>query len=108
MAYIQNIIIELPDGSQGDLMTFYEATMSGEIGISDDGFILPDGSVLPTNGEPLWDASEEEMMILMEDYIIQDNRSFSGQNFDGKQIEQGSFVKLAAIGLLIYLIVKIP
>ena len=105
MTYIQNVIIELPDGTQGDLMTFYEATMSGEIGVSDDGFVLPDGSILPTNGEPLWDASEEEMMILMEDYIIQDNRSFDGYNFDSDK-EDKSYLKLIAIGLLIYIVAK--
>jgi hypothetical protein len=105
MTYIQNVIIELPDGTQGDLMTFYEATMSGEIGVSDDGFVLPDGSILPTNGEPLWDASEEEMMILMDDYIIQDNRSFDGYNFDSDK-EDKSYLKLIAIGLLIYIVAK--
>jgi len=105
MTYIQNVIIELPDGTQGDLMTFYEATMSGEIGVSDDGFVLPDGSILPTNGEPLWDASEEEMMILMDDYIIQDNRSFDGYNFDSDK-EDKSYLKLIAIGLLIYIVAQ--
>ena len=105
MTYIQNVIIELPDGTQGDLMTFYEATMSGEIGVSDDGFVLPDGSILPTNGEPLWDASEEEMMILMEDYIIQDKKSFDGYNFDSDK-EDKSYLKLIAIGLLIYIVAK--
>ena len=109
MSYIQEIYIELPDGSQGDLLTFYDAINSGEVDVSDDGFVLSDGSVLATNGVPLYGASEDELVILMEDYIISDSSEpiydYSYFAVDPPK-SNGSLLKLAAVGLLVYYIVK--
>lgn len=109
MSYIQDIYIELPDGSQGDLLTFYDAINSGEVGVSDDGFVLSDGSILETNGEPLYGVSEDELVILMEDYIVSDSNEPISEysNFVVEPPKNnGSLLKLAAVGLLIYYLVK--
>ena len=112
MSYLQNINVRLPNGSVGSLLSFYESTMSGDVEVSDEGFILSDGTVIPTNGEPLYGASEEEMEILMEDYIIRNSRDIPNEIDNTKKLKpkvstmSGNYTKLLIIVLGAYLIFR--
>ena len=46
--------------------------MDGSVETSDAGYILPDGSVLPTKGEPIYGPSEDELISLMFPYLNQE------------------------------------
>jgi hypothetical protein len=41
--------------------------------VNDKGYILFDGTLVPTSQEPLFGANEEEMLALMSQYIIDEN-----------------------------------
>lgn len=119
-AELEQIIIGIPyaDGIvEGSLWSFYEAIGAGGIQISDDGYIWTDGTLIPTNGEPYMDVSPNDLYILMGDYITQD---IAGANpditpdeeiyTDGSGEDENNnkpLIKLAAIGLLIYVIVNV-
>ena len=119
-AELEQIIIEFPtaDGfSEGSLWSFYEAIGAGGIEISDDGYSWADGTLIPTNGEPYMDVTPNDLYILMEEYITQDiagaNPDFLPDEeiyTDGIEEDQNNnrpLIKLAAIGLLIYVIVNV-
>ena len=129
-AELEQIIIQTPtaDGVvEGSLWSFYESIGAGGIEISDDGYIWTDGTLIPTNGEPYMDVSPNDLYVLMEQYIIQDialpancvtengvTNCFPpddiGDNTDGlgeNQNNNSPLIKLAAIGLLIYVIVNV-
>jgi hypothetical protein len=118
-AELEQIIVEFPtaDGvSEGSLWSFYEAIGAGGIEISDDGYIWSDGTLIPTNGEPYMDVSPNDLYILMGDYITQDIEGGGDIVIDENDITDGSgddqnnntsLIKLAAIGLLIYVIVNV-
>jgi hypothetical protein len=44
---LSNYIVTLPDGSEGGLDDFYYAIQASEIEITDDGYVLSDGTLLP-------------------------------------------------------------
>lgn len=62
-------IVTLPDGSQGTLNDFYDGIMDESIKTTDAGYVLSDGTVLSTNGEPMWNPSAEYLYQLMSPYI---------------------------------------
>lgn len=62
-------IITLPDGSQGTLNDFYNGIMDESIQVTDSGFVLSDGSLIKTNGQPMWNPSAEYLTQLMSAYI---------------------------------------
>ncbi len=62
-------IITLPDGSQGTLNDFYDGIMDESVKTTDAGYVLSDGTVLSTNGEPMWNPSAEYLYQLMSPYI---------------------------------------
>ena len=68
---LEGIIIQLPDGTTMTLAEFNANVNSGMIDVSDAGFVLPDGSILPTIGEPLFGAYPDEMIALMQPYIVE-------------------------------------
>ena len=72
MSILATYTVELPNGSSGTLMDFYTAIMDGSVEASDGGYILPDGSVLPTKGEAIYGPSEDELLALMSPYVYQE------------------------------------
>ena len=122
-AELEQIIVEFPtaDGvSEGSLWSFYEAIGAGGIEISDGGYIWSDGTLIPTNGEPYMDVTFNDLYILMGAYITQDieygddmvidetdTTDGSGDGSGDDQNNNTSLIKLAAIGLLIYVIVNV-
>jgi hypothetical protein len=73
MSVLQNYVVSLPNGSEGTLYDFYLAVMDNSIEVNDKGYILSDGTLVPTSQEPLFGANEEEMLALMSQYIIDEN-----------------------------------
>jgi hypothetical protein len=72
MSILSTYTVNLPNGSQGSLLDFYTAVMDGSVETSDAGYILPDGSVLPTKGEAIYGPSEDELIALMYPYLYQE------------------------------------
>jgi len=72
MSILSTYTVELPNGSDGTLMDFYTAIMDGSVEASDSGYILPDGSVLPTQGQAIYGPSEDELLALMSAYVFQE------------------------------------
>lgn len=115
---LEGIIIQLPDGTTMTLADFNANVNSGVVDVSDAGFILPDGSILPTNGEPLFGAYPEEMIALMQPYIVQDGvrDGDTPDPYAEEEVEiEGAgappprkieWVNIAVLGIIIYLIVK--
>tara|TARA_R110000824_G_scaffold400215_2_gene607264 strand:- start:855 stop:1187 length:333 start_codon:yes stop_codon:yes gene_type:complete len=66
---LQNYLVTLPNGLEGGLDVFYDSIVTGLITPSDAGYVLEDGSILPTNGEPYMGVTEEDLLILLGDYI---------------------------------------
>lgn len=75
MSVLQNYLISLPNGSEGTLYDFYLGVMDNSIEVTDAGYVLSDGTLVPTNQEPLFGASEEEMVALMSPYIIDEDEN---------------------------------
>ena len=113
---LEGIIIQLPDGTTMTLSEFNDNVNSGVIDVSDAGWILPDGSVLPTKGEPLFGAYPEEMIALMQPYIVRDGDYDATANGEPADVdgappprdwwETMRFDRIAIVGIIIYLIVK--
>ena len=123
---LEGIIIQLPDGTTMTLAEFNANVNSGMVDVSDAGFILPDGSILPTNGEPLFGAYPDEMIALMQPYIVEaDARSARDGGTDDPvlgdpeeaELNQGEAdsyseglskmrtISYAILGLIVYLVV---
>lgn len=122
---LSNYIVTLPDGSEGGLDDFYNAIQASEVDITDDGYVLSDGTLLPTNGEPYWGVTEEDLIILMGPYLTDvgsivsevgtggESRSQGGITDDGNDSittsssgGNANLYKIVVIGLLVYIIVK--
>lgn len=118
---LEGIVIQLPDGTTMTLADFNANVNSGMVDVSDAGFILPDGSILPTNGEPLFGAYPDEMIALMQPYIVQSGARSARDGdtpdpYAEEEVEiQGAgappprrikWVNIAVLGIIIYLIVK--
>ena len=113
-------IIILPDGSQGTLNDFYDGIMDESIKTTDAGYVLSDGTVLSTNGEPMWNPSAEYLYQLMSPYIEGATpREISAEevlNTDDVDVIGGDFepqkpfykkpIGLISIGFLAYMIYK--
>tara|TARA_B100001093_G_C26609108_1_gene919356 strand:+ start:46 stop:429 length:384 start_codon:yes stop_codon:yes gene_type:complete len=123
---LEGIVIQLPDGTTMTLADFNANVNSGMVDVSDAGFILPDGSILPTNGEPLFGAYPDEMIALMQPYIVEAGARSSRDGGTGDialsdpeeaelyQGEAGSYaeglskmrtISYAILGLIVYLVV---
>mgnify|MGYP005820928507 CR=1 FL=1 len=72
MSILSTYTVSLPNGSQGSVMDFYTAIMDGSVEATDEGYILPDGSVLPTEGEAIYGPTEDELLALLSPYIYQE------------------------------------
>ena len=122
---LSNYIVTLPDGSEGGLDDFYNAIQASEIDITDDGYILSDGTLLATDGEPYWGVTEDDLIILMGPYLTKvdssvseistggGSRSQSGRTDDGNDSTttssdsgNASLYKVVVVGLLLYIIIK--
>jgi len=115
---LEGIIIQLPDGTTMTLAEFNANVNSGVVDVSDAGFILPDGSILPTNGEPLFGAYPDEMIALMQPYIVQDGvrDGDTPDPYAEEEVEiealsappprKIKWERIAIVGIIIYLIVK--
>ena len=122
---LSNYIVTLPDGSEGGLDDFYYAIQASEIEITDDGYVLSDGTLLPTNGEPYWGVTEEDLITLMRDYLTKVDSSVSEVSSGGGSRSQvvntddgddpttsssdsgnANLYKILVVGLLLYIIIK--
>jgi hypothetical protein len=122
---LSNYIVTLPDGSEGGLDDFYYAIQASEIEITDDGYVLSDGTLLPTNGEPYWGVTEEDLITLMRDYLTKVDSSVSEVSSGGGSRSQvvdtgdgddpttsssdsgnANLYKIVVVGLLLYIIIK--
>ena len=116
---LEGIVIQLPDGTTMTLADFNANVNSGVVDVSDAGFILPDGSILPTNGEPLFGAYPDEMIALMQPYIVQDGvrDGDTPDPYAEEEVEivggeippqprRINWVNIAVLGIVIYLIVN--
>jgi len=117
-------IVILPDGSQGTLNDFYDGIMDESIKTTDAGYVLSDGTVLSTNGEPMWNPSAEYLYQLMSPYIegatpreisaeeVLNNedvdlyRQDGGEDFEPKKPFYKKPIGVVAIGFLAYMIYK--
>ena len=120
MSVLQNYVVSLPNGSQGTLYDFYLAVMDNSIEVSDNGYILEDGTLVPTSQEPLFGANEDEMLALMGQYIIDENATVDEENISEgennienkemledeprqqQEVETGIVVSQAAITIFIF------
>ena len=120
---LANYIVTLPDGSEGSLDVFYDSILSGDIEVTDAGYVLSDGTTVPTNGEPYWGVTEDDLIGLMSPYLTEvgggasiasvgSSRTLGGTtNGGGASIGSNSgsgshFYKIVVIGLLAYIIVN--
>ena len=118
---LEGIVIQLPDGTTMTLADFNANVNSGMVDVSDAGFILPDGSILPTNGEPLFGAYPDEMIALMQPYIVEagarsarDGDTPDPSAEEEVEIEGDAYYpprkikweRIAIVGIVLYLIVK--
>lgn len=116
-------IITLPDGSSGTLSDFYDGIMDESIKTTDAGYVLSDGTVLSTNGEPMWNPSAEYLYQLMSPYIegatprqisaeevLNTNEGvdlvIGGEDFQPKKPFYKKPIGMIAVGLLAYMIYK--
>jgi hypothetical protein len=93
-AELENIFIELPNGSEGSLWDLYNSINSGETELSDDGLIL-----------------SEDLVLLMEAYIVdadggRETDTPPEEGVQENKLSNSSILKLGVMGLLIYYIVK--
>tara|TARA_R110002020_G_scaffold25831_3_gene83585 strand:+ start:93 stop:452 length:360 start_codon:yes stop_codon:yes gene_type:complete len=70
---LESYIVQLPDGSEGNLLDFYNGIMDESITATDEGYILSDGSIVPTNGEAMWNPDADVLIALMSPYIVGDS-----------------------------------
>ena len=118
---LANYIVTLPDGSTGGLDVFYDSILSGDIEVTDAGYVLSDGTTLPTQGEPYLGVTEEDLISLMSPYLSDAGGGVSSARSEvvNDTVEQesdsgllssdssnGHLYKLVVIGLLAYIIVK--
>jgi hypothetical protein len=115
-------IVILPDGSQGTLNDFYDGIMDESIKTTDAGYVLSDGTILSTNGEPMWNPSAEYLYQLMSPYIegatpreisaeeVLNNEDVDlvvgGEDFEPKKPFYKKPIGVVAIGFLAYMIYK--
>ena len=120
---LANYLVTLPDGSEGTLDVFYDSILSGEIDITDAGYVLPDGTTIPTNGEPYWGVTEDDLVSLMSPYLSKggdsapvsasrssvnqvDTTDEGGAVFVAEKNSNSHLYKIVVIGLLAYIIIK--
>lgn len=119
---LANYIVTLPDGSTGSLDVFYDSILSGDIEVTDAGYVLSDGTTLPTQGEPYLGVTEEDLISLMSPYLSDTGGGVSSarsevvndtveQDSDSgllssDSLSNGHLYKLVVIGLLAYIIVN--
>tara|TARA_R100001244_G_scaffold18708_1_gene19549 strand:- start:697 stop:1065 length:369 start_codon:yes stop_codon:yes gene_type:complete len=117
---LEGYIVTLPDGSQGSLMAFYEGIMDESITATDAGYVLSDGTLLPTNGEAMWNPDADVLITLMSPYLSDGTESSSGDDgaldedadSDGSGgqdpygMQQLGMIRIFAIGVVGYLIYK--
>lgn len=118
-------IIILPDGSSGTLSDFYDGIMDESIKTTDAGYVLSDGTVLSTVGEPMWNPSADYLYQLMSPYIdggkgtgraatnvdsTESNEDVDlvvgGEDFQPKKPFYKKPIGMIAIGFLAYMIYK--
>ena len=122
---LEGIVIQLPDGTTMTLADFNANVNSGMVDISDAGWILPDGSIIPTNGEPLFGAYPDEMIALMQPYIIEagarslrdgdtpdpvlgdpeEAELYQGGDSYSEGLSKMRTISYAILGLIVYLVV---
>ena len=111
---LDTYIVTLPDGSQGDLMSFYESIMDESIQPTDAGYVLSDGSLIPTNGEAIWNPDEETLIALMTQYLliselIEEDVVDLGDDtppttdFTPRKFEPMTILLLGAVGYMVYM-----
>jgi hypothetical protein len=111
-AELELIILQLPlsDGSvqEGSLWEFYQSINNGETNLSDDGYTLSDGSLVPTNGQPYVGVEPEDLYNQMSAYIVEDGNIIVEDSpiEPASKMDNDSLMKLALLGLIIYVIVK--
>mgnify|MGYP003137749451 CR=1 FL=1 len=120
---LANYIVTLPDGSQGTLDVFYDSILSGDIDITDAGYVLSDGTTIATNGEPYWGVTEDDLISLMSPYLSdvgggtgvaasRSSRTQGGITDEGGTVlvsdknSNSHLYKILVIGLLAYIIIK--
>ena len=79
---LDSYIVTLPDGSQGNLLDFYNGIMDESIQATDAGYVLSDGSLVPTNGEAMWNPDADVLVALMSPYLSDGGQSRSGDDDD--------------------------
>jgi hypothetical protein len=111
---MQDYLVTLPNGLEGTLELFYEGILSNNIGITDEGYILEDGSLLETNGEPAMGMTEEELLIVLAPYISEISYD-EEEDYDDSPEEEEDIVETAkdnkvilylALGLIAYMVIK--
>ena len=61
--------VTLPDKSVGSLADFYAGIMDESIQATDAGYVLSDGTLVPTQGEAMWNPDADFLIALMSPYI---------------------------------------
>jgi len=61
--------VTLPDGSVGSLADFYAGIMDESIQATDAGYVLSDGTLVPTQGEAMWNPDADVLIALMSQSI---------------------------------------
>jgi len=112
---MQDYLVTLPDGSEGTLELFYQGILSNAITITDGGYILEDGSLLETNGEPAMGMVEEELLVILAPYISEISYDDDGEEdlYDDEEDEvlvepakSNKVLLLLVVGLVGYILIK--
>jgi hypothetical protein len=113
---LESYIVTLPDGSQGTLGAFYEGIMDESIQATDAGYVLSDGTLLPTNGEAMWNPDADVLITLMSPYLSNDGGSVRDSATDDVITEDDSEIvsleqptnlwKVVGVALIGYILVE--
>jgi hypothetical protein len=85
---LEGYIVTLPDGSVGSLADFYSGIMDESIQATDAGYVLSDGTLLPTQGEAMWNPDADVLVALMSPYLSGADEQTSGVD-DGEEVYVG-------------------
>jgi hypothetical protein len=111
---MQDYLVTLPDGSEGTLELFYQSILDNSITITDEGYVLEDGTLLETNGEPAMGMTEEELLVILAPYISEISYDEAGDGLDYvpeeevlvEPVKDNKVFLYLVLGLIAYMVIK--
>jgi len=110
---MQDYLVTLPDGSEGTLELFYQSILDNSITITDGGYVLEDGTLLETNGEPAMGMTEEELLVILAPYISEisydeeeDLKDAPEEEVLVEPVKDNKVLLYLVLGLIAYMVIK--